>query len=176
MESIKSSKLREIKDTVSDAAEIMQQIGNPGVLESLNKVKDTAKAVNEIIRGLSTSEMVKNIENFRLISENMNETSAKMENTVTQLRETGFMYETSELVKSAKEKINSFSIDDDPNNINGQDLRDMSIASKEMMLSIKDLVNEISLTMAYSKKSATINNVKDTIKEVSDVYTIAKEV
>ena len=45
-----------------------------------------------------------------------------------------------------------------------------------MMLSIKDLVNEISLTMAYSKKSATINNVKDTIKEVSDVYTIAKEV
>ena len=175
MESIKSSKLREIKDTVSDAAEIMQQIGNPGVLESLNKVKDTAKAVNEIIRGLSTSEMVKNIENFRLISENMNETSAKMENTVTQLRETGFMYETSELVKSAKEKINSFSIDDDPNNINGQDLRDVSIASKEMMLSIKDLVNEISLTMAYSKKSATINNVKDTIKEVSDVYAVAKE-
>ena len=175
MEAIKSSKLREIKDTVSDAAEIMQQIGNPGVLESLNKVKDTAKAVNEIIRGLSTSEMVKNIENFRLISENMNETSAKMENTVTQLCETGFMYETSELVKSAKEKINSFSIDDDPNNINGQDLRDVSIASKEMMLSIKDLVNEISLTMAYSKKSATINNVKDTIKEVSDVYTIAKE-
>lgn len=175
MEAMKSSKLREIKDTVSDAAEIMQQIGNPGVLESLNKVKDTAKAVNEIIRGLSTSEMVKNIENFRLISENMNETSAKMENTVTQLRETGFMYETSELVKSAKEKINSFSIDDDPNNINGQDLRDVSIASKEMMLSIKDLVNEISLTMAYSKKSATINNVKDTIKEVSDVYTVAKE-
>ena len=175
MEAIKSSKLREIKDTVSDAAEIMQQIGNPGVLESLNKVKDTAKAVNEIIRGLSTSEMVKNIENFRLISENMNETSAKMENTVTQLCETGFMYETSELVKSAKEKINSFSIDDDPNNINGQDLRDVSIASKEMMLSIKDLVNEISLTMAYSKKSATINNVKDTIKEVSDVYAVAKE-
>ena len=175
MEAIKSSKLREIKDTVSDAAEIMQQIGNPGVLESLNKVKDTAKAVNEIIRGLSTSEMVKNIENFRLISENMNETSAKMVNTVTQLCETGFMYETSELVKSAKEKINSFSIDDDPNNINGQDLRDVSIASKEMMLSIKDLVNEISLTMAYSKKSATINNVKDTIKEVSDVYAVAKE-
>ena len=176
MESIKSSKLREIKDTVSDAAEIMHQIGNPGVLESLNKVKDTAKAVNEIIRGLSTSEMVQNIENFRLISENMNETSAKMENTVNQLRETGFMYETSELVKSAKEKINSFSSTDDPNNLNGQDLRDMSIASKEMMLSIKDLVNEISLTMAYSKKSATLNNVKDTIKEVSDVYTIAKEV
>ena len=45
----------------------MQQIGNPGVLESLNKVKDTAKAVNEIIRGLSTSEMVKNIENSNIM-------------------------------------------------------------------------------------------------------------
>ncbi|MGH1566208.1 MAG: hypothetical protein ACRBB5_02025 [Nitrosopumilus sp.] len=54
------------------------------VLESLNKVKDTAKVVNEIIKGLNTSEMVKNIENFCLISENMNETSIKMDNTVSQ--------------------------------------------------------------------------------------------
>jgi len=86
MEKRKTSKIREIKETASDAAEIMRQISNPGVLESLNKVKDTAKVVNEIIKGLNTSEMVKNIENFRLISENMNETSTKMDNTVSQLR------------------------------------------------------------------------------------------
>ena len=169
MEERKTSKIREIKETASNAAEIMRQISNPGVLESLNKVKDTAKVVNEIIKGLNTSEMVKNIENFRLISENMNETSTKMDNTVSQLKETGIVFEASEIMKFAKNKINSFD-DDGMNSINGQDLYEISTASKEMMLSIKDLMNEITVTVASSKKSATIHNVKDTIKEASHIY------
>jgi len=169
MEKRKTSKIREIKETASDAAEIMRQISNPEVLESLNKVKDTAKVVNEIIKGLNTSEMVKNIENFRLISENMNETSTKMDNTVSQLRETGIVFEASEIMKFAKNKINSFD-DDGMNSINGQDLYEISTASKEMMLSIRDLMNEITVTVASSKKSATIHNVKDTIKEASHIY------
>ncbi|MDH3656827.1 MAG: hypothetical protein OEM77_01655 [Nitrosopumilus sp.] len=165
----KTSKIREIKETASDAAEIIRQFGNPGVLESLNKVKDTAKIVNEIIQGLTTSEMVRNIENIRLISENLNEVSTKMENTASQLRETGVIYEASELMKSAKGSINSFS-DSGKDSINGQDLRDVSVASKEMLLSIKDLMNEITVTFVSSKKSATIHNVKDTIKEGYDIY------
>ena len=108
METIKPSKLSEIKGTVSDAAELMRQIGNPGVMESLNQVKDTAKTVNEIIQGLNTPEMVQNIENFRIISENVNETSVKMENTVNHLKETDVIYDASDLIKSVKDKINSF--------------------------------------------------------------------
>ena len=171
MEMIKPSKLNEIKTTVSDAAELMRQIGNPEVVESLNKVKDTTKMVNEIIQGLSTPEMVKNIENFRLISENMNETSIKMENTVNHLKTTDVIYNVSDLMKSVKEKINSFA-DGDSESINGQDLRDMGIASKEMMLSVKGLINEISLCFVSSKKSVTIRNVNDAIKEVSNVSKI----
>ena len=169
MDERKTSKIREIKETASDAAEIIRQFGNPGVLESLNKVKDTAKIVNEIIQGLNTPEMVRNIENFRSISENMNQVSTKIENTTNQLRETGVIYEASELMKSAKGKINSFS-DGGIDSINGQDLRDVSVASKEMLLSIKDLMNEMTVTFASSKKSATVSNVKATISEVSDIY------
>lgn len=168
MEMIKPSKLSEIKSIVSDAAELMRQVGNPGVMESLNKVKDTAKIVNEIIQGLNTPEMVKNIENFRQISENMNETSMKMENTVNHLKETDVIYDASDLMKSIKGKINSFT-DDDSEGINGQDLRDMGIASKEMVLSVKDMVNEITLCLASSKKSMTVRNVDDTFKEVSNI-------
>ena len=168
MEMTKPSKLTEIKGTVSDAAELMRQIGNPGVMESLNKVKDTAKIVNEIMHGLSTPEMVKNIENFRLISENMNVTSVKMENTVNHLKETDVIYGASDLMKSIKDKINSFN-QDGSEGIDGQDLRDMGIASKEMILSVKDLVNEITLCLVSSKKSVTIRNVNDTIKDVSDI-------
>lgn len=169
MEENKPSKLREIKETASDAAEIMRQIGNPGVIESLNKVKDTAKVVKEIIQDLNTPEMVKNIDNFRKISENMNEASSKMENTMQHLKETGVIYETSELIKSAKGQINSFS-DGGADSINGQDLREVTAASKEMLFSIKDLMNEITMTVASSKKSVTIHNVKDTMKEASEIY------
>jgi len=169
MEMIKPSKLSEIKGTVSDAAELMRQIGNPEVMESLNKVKDTTKIVNEIIQGLNTPEMVKNIENFRLISENMNETSMKMENTLNHLKETDVIYDASDLMKSIKDKINSFA-DNDSKSINGQDLHDMGTASKEMMLSVKYLINEITLCLVSSKKSTTISNANDTIKEVSDTY------
>ena len=89
MEERKTSKLHEIKETASDAVEIIRQIGTPGVQESLNKVKETATSVNDIIQSLKTPEMVKNIENFRLISENINEASTKMQSTMQQLHETG---------------------------------------------------------------------------------------
>ena len=105
MEERKTSKIHDIKQTASNAVEIMRQIGTPGVQDSLNKVKETATIVNEIIQGLKTPEIVKNIENLRLISENMNEASAKMQNTMQQLRETGVIDEATELIKSTKGKI-----------------------------------------------------------------------
>jgi hypothetical protein len=146
----------------------MHQIRTSGVQESLNKVKDTATIVNGIMQGLSTPEMVKNIENFRLISENMNQASTKMQNTMQELKETGVIDEGAELIKSAKGKINSFG--DGEGSINGQDLHDVTTATKEMMESIKELVIELTVTAASSKKSTTIRNVKETINEASDIY------
>ena len=146
----------------------MHQIRTSGVQESLNKVKDTATIVNGIMQGLSTPEMVKNIENFRLISENMNQASTKMQNTMQELKETGVIDEGAELIKSAKGKINSFG--DGEGSINGQDLHDVTTATKEMMESIKELVTELTVTAVSSKKSTTIRNVKETINEASDIY------
>jgi len=177
MEEKKTSKIHDIKQTASNAVEIMRQIGTPGVQDSLNKVKETATIVNEIIQGLKTPEIVKNIENLRLISENMNEASTKMQNTMQQLRETGVIDEATDLIKSTKGKINSFD-DGGEGSINGQDLRDVSTATKEMLVSIKDLMIELKVTVASSKKSETIRNVKETIKEASDIYrtTIAEAI
>ena len=177
MEERKTSKIHDIKQTASNAVEIMRQIGTPGVQDSLNKVKETATIVNEIIQGLKTPEIVKNIENLRLISENMNEASTKMQNTMQQLRETGVIDEATDLIKSTKGKINSFD-DGGEGSINGQDLRDVSTATKEMLVSIKNLMIELKVTVASSKKSGTIRNVKETIKEASEIYktTIAQAV
>ena len=169
MEEKKTNKLHEIRGTISDASEIMRQMSAPGVLESLNKVKETATQVNEIIQGLKTPEMVKNIENFRLISENMNETSTKMQNTVEQLKETGVIDETSEIIRSVKGQVNMFS-ENDSDSISGQHIRDVTVTTKEMLASIKDLVNELTLTVACSQKSMIIQNVQESIQDASEIY------
>jgi hypothetical protein len=167
MDEKKPSKLRDIKETASDAVKIMRQIGTPGVFQSFSKIKETATIANEMMQVLKSPEVVKNIENFRLISENMNEASTKMQNTMQHLKETGIIDEGAELVKSAKEKVNSFG---DEGSINGQDIYEMSTATKEMLVSIKELMVELKVTVASSTKSGTIHNVKETIDEASSIY------
>ncbi len=165
----KTGKLHDIKETASDAVEIMRQIGTPGVQESMDKVRQTATIAKEIIESLKTPEIVKNIENMRMISENMNEASTKMQDTVKQLKETGVIDEARDLMKSAKSKIDLFGGSGE-GGMNGQDLRDVTTAVKEMLESIKGLVDELKVTVASSKTSGTIRNIEETVKEASGIY------
>jgi hypothetical protein len=160
----KKSKLSEIRATAFDAVEMMRLIGNPGVVESLSKVRDTAFQINEIIHGLQTPQMVKNIENFRIISENFNDVSTKMQSTVNQLKETGVIDKTASLVDSAKQKIDSF------DGMNGADIGSVVVSTKEMFDSISGLVNEITQTVSTVKKSHTVANVSDSINGVKEIY------
>ena len=50
MDGKKPSKLRDIKETASDAVKIMRQIGTPGVFQSFSKIKETATIANEMIQ------------------------------------------------------------------------------------------------------------------------------
>lgn len=169
----KTGKLHDIKETASDAVEILRQIGTPGVQESMDKVRQTATIAKEIMESLKSPEMVKNIENIRLISENMNEASTKMQNTMKQLKETGIIDEAEELIKSAKGKINAFGGSGE-GGISGQDLRDVTTAVREMLESIRGLADELKITVASSKKSGTISNIAEAVKEASDTYNTVK--
>ena len=136
----KTSKLKEIKETVSGAVEIIHQIRSPGVQESFGNIIGAAKIVKEIIEVLKTPEMVKNIENCRLISENMNNMTTKVQDTLKHLEETGAITETKELIKSAKNTIDSFSG-------SGQEVHEISTSIKEMFKSIRYLVDELRVTV-----------------------------
>jgi hypothetical protein len=162
----KKSKISEIRATAFDAVEMMRLISNPGVVESLSKVRDTAFQINEIIHGLQTPGMVKNIENFRIISENFNDVSTKMQSTVNQLKETGVIDKTASLVDSAKQKIDSF------DGMNGADIGSVVVSTKEMFNSISGLVNEITQTVYTVKKSQTVANVSASINGVKEIYHI----
>ena len=136
----KTSKLKEIKETVSGAVEIIHQIRSPGVQESFGNIMYTTKIVKEIIEVLKSPEMVKNIENVRLISENMNEITTKMQNTLQHLEEIGVITEAKELLKSLKNATESFSG-------SGQDLHETSTSIKEMFKSVKTFVDELRMTV-----------------------------
>ena len=157
------SKLKEIKETVSGAVEIMHQIRSFGVQESFGNIIYTAKIAKEIIEVLKTPEMVKNIENFRLISENMNEATTKIQNTLQQLEDTGIINEAKGLIKSAKGTMDSFGD-------RSQDLHEISTAIKEMIKSISGLVDELKITIIDSKKSGAIHSIEQTVKDASDIY------
>ena len=168
MEQKNLGKLHDIKVTTSNTVEIIRQIGSPEIQGTLNKVKETATLVNEMMQSLKTPEIVQNIENFRLISENMNEASTKIQHTMQQLKETGVIDESTELIKFAKGKFNSFG-----GGIRaGQDFHDVTAATKDMLVSINYLVNELKVTVASSKNSETVSNLRETIKDVSDIYNV----
>ena len=162
----KTGKIKDIKETVSGAVELMQQLGKPGMQESFGKIMDAAMVAKEIIKDLKTPEMVRNIENFRLISENMNQASTRMQDTIKLLEDTGVINEARGLIKSAKGVMDSFGE-------SGQDLPQVGIAIKEMVNSMRDLVDELKMTVIDSKNSGIVHNIKETVNDVSEIYKTA---
>jgi len=126
----KTSKLKEIKETVFGAVEIVRQAGKPEVQESFGKMMDTAMIAREIIEALKSPDMVKNIENFRLISDNINQASTKMQDTLKRLEVTGVINEAAGLIKSTKSAIDLLGN-------NGQDFIKTSTAVIEILQTIK---------------------------------------
>ncbi len=185
-------KLHDIKETASDAVEIMRELATPGVRESFDIIKEIAEIAKEITETMKTPEWQQNMENIRIISENINSTSARMDRTTKELKETGIIDDSKNLINAIKSKIGSSSSSAGADvkgsqteeaatapaggGMTGQDLKQLSIAFKEMLESIKALIEETRIIMAESKGSGTVHNIKETYGEVTDTYrTIKKE-
>lgn len=98
----KTSKIREIKESLSWAVEIMSQIRTPGMQESFGKMMDTANIARDIIESLKSADMVKNIENLRAISDNISKAASRMQYTMERIDDTGIADEAKGLIRSAK--------------------------------------------------------------------------
>jgi hypothetical protein len=186
----KESKLHDIKETASDAVAIMRELGTPGVQESFEVIREVAKIAKEITETMKTPEWQQNIENIRLISENMNTVSARMDKTAAGLKETGIIDDAKGLINTVKSKVGSFGAGAEGEQqqqqssaaaggggggISGQDLKELSTSFKEMMEAIKALASELRLTVADSKKSGTVHNIEETFREASDTYRLFKQ-
>jgi methyl-accepting chemotaxis protein len=163
----KGGKLKDIRETASDAVEILRELGTPGVQESLDKAREIAIIAKEIMETLKTPEWQQNLENIRLLSQNMNSASTQLGDTMKEFKETGIIEDTQQLIRTAKAKMDSFGRED---GVSSKDLKELSVSFNEMVQSIKGLIDELRLTVAEAKKSQTLGNIQETVKEVSDAY------
>ena len=149
-------KLKEIRETTSDAVSIIRELGSPGVQESLNKILETTKAAKEIVEALKEPGFVKNIENLRLTSESLQDASVKFENTIREMKQTGVIDQARESIKSVSNVLDSFSTNKD--------------IAEGTLKAIRDLVDELKLVVISSKKTGILSNVEGVIKESSEMY------
>ena len=165
-------KLQDIKATASDAVEILREIGTPGVQETLDKVREVALIGRDIMQIMKEPGWQQNLENMRLISQNFNQASERMDRTMKDLKETGLIEETKALVTVAREKIESFdNTSKDGQGIGLKDIQDVASSVREMFESMKALSDEIRATIAESKKpGGTIRNLQEATSEVRSTY------
>jgi uncharacterized protein YjgD (DUF1641 family) len=152
-----AEKLKDIKETASDAVEIIRELGSPDVQESLEKIREVAKVAREIIESLKDPAMVANIENMRKAAESVDSTSARLERITMEMKNSGVLDETREAIKSAKTTISSVG--------DSKNVGETVDAIKEMMRSISGLVDELKLTVASSKKEGVIHDAEEAIRE-----------
>lgn len=160
-----SGKLRDIRETASNAIEIIHEIGTPEVRGSLDRIKDTTKEVREIIEALSTPEMVKNMENMRLMAESMQDAASRMESTFKELKASGVLEEVKKTSESARNVMDSFG------SSGGGDGKgnEMMQVSKETMQAVKELVQELKLAISDSRRTGIIKDANETAREISSL-------
>jgi hypothetical protein len=166
-------KLSDIKATASDAVEILREIGTPGVQETFDEIREIAIIAKDVMALMQSPGWQENLENIRLISENFNQASERMERTTREIKETGIIDDAKGLVQTAREKIDSFGGNgngEGTKGISSQDLREISVTVKEMFQSIGDLSKEVKAAIADSKNSGTIRNLGETANEVNETY------
>ena len=152
-----AEKLKDIKETASDAVEIIRELGSPDVQESLEKIREVAKTAREIIESLKDPAMVANIENMRKTVESVDSTSARLEKITMEMKSSGVLDEARETIKSAKTTISSVG--------DSKNMGETMDAIKEMLRSVSGLIDELKLTVASSKKSGVIADAEEAIRE-----------
>ncbi len=180
----KEGKLHDIKETASDAATIMRELAHPGVHESFEVIREIAVIAKDIMETMKSPEWQQNMENIRVISENINSVSARMDKTSSELKGTGIVDDAKDLISTIRTKMGSFRSDGQQSaaeggagraGISGQDLKELSTSFKEMLEAVKALASELKVTVEESKKTGTVHNIKETYREASDTYRTIKD-
>lgn len=154
-------KLNDIRETSSNAIQIIRDLKNPEVHESLNRMKDITAIVREIVESFKDPSMVKNIENFRLTLESIERISSKIDSLRSDTQNSDLMDEISSTIRGCRIALDTL-------NSEG--------GTKELVSASKNLISEISSTVLEIKEllhsigstdgTADIAGIVDNVKEI----------
>ena len=129
-------KLKDIMKSPAKAFKILTELGSPGMMESLEKIKEIATTIQEIEDSLKDAPMLKNIENMNLSSEAMQNVAVNIRTIRSELDAAGII-EEARITSALSKEI--------------QNLTDLTTSFKDIARSVKELMDELKLD---SHKSA----------------------
>jgi len=129
-------KLKDIMKSPAKAFKILTELGSPGMMESLEKIKEIATTIQEIEDSLKDPPMLKNIENMNLSSEAMQNAAVNIRTIRSELDAAGII-EEGRITSALSKEI--------------QNLTDLTTSFKDIAHSVKKLMEELKLD---SHKSA----------------------
>jgi cell fate (sporulation/competence/biofilm development) regulator YmcA (YheA/YmcA/DUF963 family) len=130
-------RLKDITQAPVKAIKRLTELGTPGMMESLEKIKEIATNIQEIEDSLKTPPMLKNIENMNLTSEAMQNVAENIKNIRSELDATG-------IIEEARNTSTIVGMDSTFNK-KIQNLKGLTTSFKDIARSVKDLTNELKL-------------------------------
>jgi len=112
------------------ALKILTELGSPGMMESLEKIKEIATTIQEIEELLKDPSMLKNIESMNLSSEAMQNVVVNIRTIRSELDATGIL-EEARIASALSKKI--------------QNLTDLTTGFKDIARAVKELTDELKL-------------------------------
>jgi methyl-accepting chemotaxis protein len=126
--------LKEIKEISSDSIRLLTEFGSPGMIRSLQKIKEIVSIVQEITEYIEEPRMANSIEHVRTAYEAMQQATDRLQTVAALVNETGLANDTTNLALSVKSRKNSES---------NQNLDEMINAFKDLTKSFKILSEEL---------------------------------
>lgn len=153
-------KLNDIRETSSNAIQIIRDLKNPEVHESLNRAKDIADTVRVIVETFKDPSMVKNIENFRLTLESIERISSKIDSLRNDKHNSGLMDEILGTVRASRLALDTLNSEGGTKELGGA-LKNLISEISSMVVEIRQLVENIGSTEANSDIAGIVDNIKD---------------
>ena len=126
--------LKEIKEISSDSIRLLTEFGSPGMIRSLQKIKEIVSIVQEITEYIEEPRMANSIEHVRTAYEAMQQARDRLQTVAALVNETGLANDTTNLALSVKSRKNSES---------NQNFDEMINAFKDLTKSFKILSEEL---------------------------------
>lgn len=153
-------KLNDIRETSSNAIQIIRDLKNPEVHESLNRVKDIAATVREIVESFKDPSMVKNIENFRLTLESIERISSKIDTLRNDTQNSGLMDEISGTIRAGRLALDTLNSEEGTKELVGA-LKNLISEISSMVAELRQLMHTVGSTEVDSDIAGIVDNVKD---------------